>query len=77
LRALSERDHRVGIPGTHRPRPEGLALGWQVRFRNAEVYARGTVRHRDHATITLHGWHHVWMNTENTTRTMANVAFLD
>jgi hypothetical protein len=41
------------------------------------VFARGTVRHRDHATITLHGWHQVWMNTENTTRQMANVAFLD
>jgi hypothetical protein len=51
--------------------------GWQVRFRNADVYARGTVRHRDHAMITLHEWHRVWMNTENTTRQMANVAFLD
>ena len=57
--------------------PKAKRWGWQVRFRNAEVYARGTVRHRDHATITLHEWHHVWMNTENTTRQMANVAFLD
>ena len=51
--------------------------GWQRRVRNAGVFARGTVRHRDHATITLHGWHQVWMNTESTTRQMANVAFLD
>jgi len=51
--------------------------GWQQRVRNAGVFARGTVRHRDHATITLHEWHQVWMNTENTTRQMANVAFLD
>jgi hypothetical protein len=51
--------------------------GWQRRVRDAAVYARGTVRHRDHATITLHEWHRVWMNTEHTTRTMANVAFLD
>ena len=51
--------------------------GWQRRVRNAGVFARGTVRHRDHATITLHEWHQVWMNTENTTRQMANVAFLD
>ena len=53
------------------------AWGWQRRVRNAGVFARGTVRHRDHATITLHEWHQVWMNTENTTRQMANVAFLD
>ncbi len=50
---------------------------WQQRVRNAGVFARGTVRHRDHATITLHDWHQVWMNTENTTRQKANVAFLD
>jgi hypothetical protein len=50
---------------------------WQQRVRNAGVFARGTVRHRDHATITLHEWHQVWMNTENTTRQKANVAFLD
>ena len=57
--------------------PKAKRWGWQVRFRNAEVYARGTVRHRDHAMITLHEWHRVWMNTETATRTMANVAFLD
>lgn len=57
--------------------PKATSWGWQVRVRNAGVYARGTVRHRDHATITLRGWHHVWMNTENTTRQKANVAFLD
>jgi len=57
--------------------PEANHWGWQRRTRDAQVYARGTIRHPDHATITLHGWHQVWMNTENTTRTMANVAFLD
>jgi len=57
--------------------PKAARWGWQVRFRDAEVYARGSVRHRDHATITLHEWHRVWMNTETATRTMANVAFLD
>jgi hypothetical protein len=45
--------------------------------RNAAVYARGPVRHRDHATLTLHDWHEVLMNTESETRQMANVAFLD
>ena len=51
--------------------------GWERRVRDARVLARGTVRHPDHATITLHEWHQVWMNTENKTRQMANVAFLD
>jgi hypothetical protein len=41
------------------------------------VYARGSVRHPDHATVTLHDWHQVMMNTENTTRQMANLAFID
>ncbi len=56
---------------------EAKHWGWQQRTRNAGVYARGTVRHPDHATITLRDWHQVWMNTENTTRQKANVAFLD
>ena len=56
---------------------EAKGWGWQQRVRDAGVFARGSVRHRDHATITLHGWHQVWMNTENTTRQKANVAFLD
>lgn len=50
---------------------------WRVMARNPEVYARGTVRHADHKTITLHGWHRVLMNTENETKTMRSVAFLD
>ncbi|MGC3961248.1 MAG: hypothetical protein QM813_25970 [Verrucomicrobiota bacterium] len=50
---------------------------WRVRSRNPGVYARGTVRHSDHATITLPFWHRVIMNTETQSRTMRNVAFLD
>ena len=42
-----------------------------------DQYARGTVRHSDHDTITLPFWHCVVMNTETQSRTMANVAFLD
>jgi hypothetical protein len=57
--------------------PEAAAWGWQVMRRNPGVYARGTVRHSDHATITLPFWHRVQMNTETQSRTMANVAFLD
>jgi hypothetical protein len=41
------------------------------------VYVRGRVRHPDHRTVTLHGWHCVLMNTEGESRAMRNVAFLD
>jgi len=51
--------------------------GWQVMRRNAGVYVRGHVRHADHKTILLHGWHQVFMNTESQSRAMRSVAFLD
>jgi len=57
--------------------PAAVRWGWRVMRRNPGVYARGTVRHRDHATITLPFWHRVIMNTETQSRTMRNVAFLD
>jgi hypothetical protein len=57
--------------------PDAALWGWQVMRRNPSVYARATVRHSDHATITLPFWHRVIMNTETQSRAMANVAFLD
>jgi hypothetical protein len=57
--------------------PEAKGWGWRVMRRNAEVYVRGRVRHPDHKSITLHGWHRVLMNTEDQARAMRNVAFLD
>jgi hypothetical protein len=57
--------------------PKAAVCGWTEMRRNAGVYARRTVRHADHATVTLPCWHQVLMNTENETPTMANVAFLD
>jgi hypothetical protein len=60
-----------------RGQPDANRWGWQVMRRNPGVYARGTVRHSDHATITLPFWHRVVMNTETQSRTMAKVAFLD
>lgn len=57
--------------------PNAIRWRWRVMQRNPGVYARGTVRHSDHATITLPFWHRVIMNTETQSRTMANVAFLD
>lgn len=60
-----------------RREPAAAQWGWRVMRRNPGVYARGNVRHSDHATITLPVWHRVVMNTETQSRTMANMAFLD
>ena len=46
-------------------------------YRDANVYARGRVRHPDHKTIFLNGWHRVLMNTENEAPGMRKVVFLD
>lgn len=40
------------------------AASWRSGVRNARVYARGLVRHPDHATLVLPGWHEVLANTE-------------
>lgn len=55
-------------------RPQKKKLQWRDMRRNAAVFVKGTVRHDDHATVTLDGWHRVRMNTERQT---AKVAFLD
>ena len=58
-------------------KPSAAQWGWQALRRNPRVYARGRIRHPDHATITLPDWHRVVMNTETETETMRNVAFID
>jgi len=35
-------------------------MSWRRMVRDAQVYARGDVRHRDHKTIHLDGWHRVY-----------------
>jgi hypothetical protein len=57
--------------------PNAVRWRWRVMSRNPGVYARGSIRHSDHAIITLPFWHRVLMNTETQSRTMRNVAFLD
>ncbi|HEX4141976.1 MAG TPA: hypothetical protein VHY91_00360 [Pirellulales bacterium] len=52
-------------------------LGWRTMVRGAVVYVQGRISHADHKTIMLHQWHRVLMNTENQSRAMRNVAFLD
>ncbi len=52
-------------------------LPWTMQRRNPGVFVRGKVRHADHKTIVLAGWHHVLMNTETQSVAMRHVAFID
>jgi hypothetical protein len=63
FRGLSDAERRTG--------------NWRQFVRDPEVYAKGSVRHPDHATIHLTTWHRVHMNTEQGARAMRHVAFLD
>ncbi|MBN1852403.1 MAG: hypothetical protein JW829_06750 [Pirellulales bacterium] len=58
-------------------KPEAAKWNWRTMQSNPVVYVRGKVWHPDHATIRLDGWHRVEMNTENRSRALAQVAFLD
>ena len=49
-------------------------LAFRTMTRDAVVYVRGRVRHDDHATIQLRGWHRVYLNSEFTT---GRVTFYD
>ena len=57
--------------------PDARTWSWRTLSRNPDVYVRGRVRHADHKTIELVGWHKVLMNTEHKAVAMRNVAFLD
>jgi hypothetical protein len=57
--------------------PEARQFGWKRMVRDAEVYARGEVRHRDHKTIHLWCWHRVFMNQERFAKHAPQIAFLD
>jgi hypothetical protein len=59
------------------PQSQILGGGWRQMVRDPELYAKGAVRHPDHNTIVLHGWHRVLMNTEQSARAMRHVAFID
>lgn len=51
--------------------------GWSSMVRDPDVYATGAIRHPDHATVHLDGWHRVLMNTEQQARAMQHVVFID
>jgi hypothetical protein len=57
--------------------PKLRNLQWVVQRRNPLVFVRGKVRHTDHKTIVLNGWHQVLMNTETQSVAMRHVAFID
>lgn len=50
---------------------------WTTMRRNPDVFVTGRIRHADHKTIHLDGWHQVVMNTEHQSVAMRHVAFLD
>jgi len=58
-------------------KPKLRKLGWVTQRRNPGVFVRGKVRHADHKTIVLDGWHQVLMNTETESVAMRHVAFID
>lgn len=57
--------------------PEYRKVNANPMVKDPTVYVRGRIRHPDHKTIRLDGWHRVFMNTEAQSRAMRNVAFLD
>ncbi len=50
---------------------------WRVMRRNPKVFVRGSVRHPDHKTVMLDGWHEVLSNTEHLSFAMRDIVFLD
>jgi hypothetical protein len=67
----------VLTPGEYARLSPAERRSWVARVRDPELFARGTVRHPDHATIELPGWHRVLMNTESRARAMRHVVFID
>ncbi len=57
--------------------PKLRKLSWVAQRRNPRVFVRGKIRHADHKTIVLYGWHQVLMNTETESVAMRHMAFID
>lgn len=67
---LTESEYRETIAAN----PRAAHFNWQFMRRGATLIVKGSIRHPDHATIVLEGWHMVFMNNERFTEA---VAFLD
>ncbi len=59
------------------PEQERKRGNFRVMQRDASVHVRGEIRHPDHETVVLNGWHRVLMNTESRSKAMRFLAFLD
>jgi len=51
--------------------------GAQMRLMNPDIYARGYVRHADHSTVHLKGWHRVYINAEVSILQTQSIGWLD
>ena len=47
-----------------RRKPDLRSLNWTPMRRDPEAYAKGRIRHPDHKTIRLRGWHRIHVNKE-------------
>lgn len=57
--------------------PEARHWGWSVMRRNMDVFGRGKVKHPDHKTIVLNGWHQILPNRESEAPFIETLVFLD
>ena len=69
---ISELQYKAHIRKNRR-----AAHSFRMYRRNPGVFVKGKVRHSDHKTIKLNGWHRVVMNTETQAKAMEHVAFID
>jgi hypothetical protein len=78
-----ERQYWTGVSlATHerliRTDPAAQRMTWSRMVRDAHVFVRGGVRHPDHKTVHLDGWHRVYLNRERfAAHAMQMIAFLD
>lgn len=58
--------------------PESRGWTWSTRRGgDIKVHVRGAIRHPEHATLNLDFWHEVIPNTENKSKMMQHIAFVD
>jgi len=71
------RAHVMQFAHRRLPHAQRRRGAWSRMVRDPEVFAKGAIRHPDHATIVLRDWHRVATNNEQAARAMRHVAFLD
>lgn len=57
--------------------PELNRVRWSTQVVDMTVFVRGNIKHPDHKTIFLNGWHRVEMNTEGKSWAGRRMLFLD